>query len=180
MATKFRTSSGNVFQDIGFDKAEAHDLRLRADLMMALRERIAARGQSQTAIAGILGVTQPRVSDLLRGQIHLFSFETLVNMLSKLGATVDVSIRVDAPPKSERTIQRENDTFVVDTFTNVGERMVAATISTGAISPVETLADLLRGTTIQNTEDYVLLQDSSIQEEAERRLSANTQLALAS
>jgi predicted XRE-type DNA-binding protein len=97
MTEKFTRSSGNVFRDLGFESLEAEDLKRRSDLMIALRERIAARGKPQSEIATVLGVTQPRVSDLMRGQIHLFSLDTLVTMLSRLGTTVDVTIRTTEP-----------------------------------------------------------------------------------
>jgi predicted XRE-type DNA-binding protein len=78
-------SSGNVFCDLGFSREEAEHLMVRAELMMSLQETIKARGLKQTEAANLLGVTQPRVSDLMRGQIHLFSVDTLIDMLAKLG-----------------------------------------------------------------------------------------------
>src|SRR5258706_11396761 len=91
-------STGDVFRDLGFDANEAQDLRLRSDLMIALRQQIAARNESQAQIATLLGVSQPRVSDLLRGKIHLFSLDTLVMMLARFGVTVDVSVRAPVAP----------------------------------------------------------------------------------
>jgi predicted XRE-type DNA-binding protein len=85
-------SSGDVFRDLGFNQSEAEELRLRSDLMIRLREVIAGLHLSQSAVATRLGVRQPRVSDLLRGKIHLFSVEMLTAMLSRLGAHVSVYV----------------------------------------------------------------------------------------
>jgi len=88
-------SSGNVFRDLGFPRAEAEHLLIRADLMLRLQKTIAGRGLKQAAAAKVLGVSQPRVSDLLRGRLHLFSTDTVIDMLIRLG--VCVRFVVDAP-----------------------------------------------------------------------------------
>ncbi len=93
MAAKLRRSSGNVFRDLGFSPAESEHLRIRSELMARLRRVIAAEGLTQAAAARLLGVSQPRVSDLVRGQIDLFSIDTLVNMLAKAGIRVTVTAR---------------------------------------------------------------------------------------
>lgn len=67
---------------------------VRADLMIQVQKLIAARGLKQKAAAKTLGVTQPRVSDLLRGRIDLFSTDALIDMLARLGATVRLTIEV--------------------------------------------------------------------------------------
>jgi predicted XRE-type DNA-binding protein len=86
-------SSGNVFRDVGFARAEAEQLRIRADLMGAVRKTIETRGLTQAAAARLLGVTQPRVSDLVRGRIDLFSIDTLIDMLTRAGVGVEVRTR---------------------------------------------------------------------------------------
>jgi predicted XRE-type DNA-binding protein len=93
MATKLRRSSGNLFQDLGFPPTEAENLRIRSELIARLRKMIEAAGLTQAAAARLFGVTQPRVSDLVRGRIELFSIDTLVNMLAKAGIRVTVSTR---------------------------------------------------------------------------------------
>lgn len=82
---KTTRSSGNVFRDVGFSPDEAGSLKVRADLMLNLQKAIAARKLKQEDTAELLGVSQPRVSDLMRGRIDLFSTETLIDMLAKLG-----------------------------------------------------------------------------------------------
>jgi len=73
MTMKIEQSSGNVFRDVGFGPKEAESLRLRAQLMVEVTRLIQARKLTQRAAANLLGVTQPRISDLIRGKIDLFS-----------------------------------------------------------------------------------------------------------
>ncbi len=89
---KFRASSGNVFRDLGFSPEEAANLKLRADLMIELGRRIDARGLTQKQAAKLLGVSQPRVSDLVRGKINLFSIDMLISMLSRVGVQVRLAL----------------------------------------------------------------------------------------
>jgi len=89
---KIERSSGNVFRDLGFGSAEAANLKIRADLMIEIDRIIKRRKLTQGAAAKLLGVTQPRISDLVRGKIHLFSIDTLVDMLTRAGARVRVKI----------------------------------------------------------------------------------------
>ena len=81
-------STGNVFRDLGFGPDAAAHLLVRADLMIQLHKAIATRGLKQAEAAKLLRVTQPRVSDLLRGRIELFSSDTLIDMLANLGMRV--------------------------------------------------------------------------------------------
>ena len=83
-------STRNVFRDLGFSGAEANHLKVRSELMAKLQAVITARGVKQGEAAEILGVTQPRVSDLMRGRIDLFNTEMLIDMLSKLGIRTKV------------------------------------------------------------------------------------------
>ena len=92
MASKARAST-NVFEDVGFPPKEAEHLRIRADLMIELTRVMQARGLTQAAAAKLLGVTQPRVSDLMRGKIERFSIDTLIAMLARAGVGVTVKVR---------------------------------------------------------------------------------------
>jgi len=85
---KVTPSSGNVFRDLGFPAEEAEHLLVRADLLIQLQKALAARGLTQAKAARLLRVTQPRVSDLLRGRIDLFSTDTIIDMLARLGVHV--------------------------------------------------------------------------------------------
>jgi len=96
MKLKITPSTGNVFRDIGFRHEEAEHLLVRADLMIQVQKLIASRRLKQRAAAKLLGVTQPRVSDLLRGRIDLFSTDALIDMLARLGAQVRFTVKVRA------------------------------------------------------------------------------------
>jgi len=88
MKLKVTRSRGNVFRDLGFHAEEAEHLLVRSDLMIKVQKLIASRGLKQAEVAKILRVTQPRVSDLLRGRIDLFSTDMLIDMLARLGVRV--------------------------------------------------------------------------------------------
>lgn len=88
-------SSGNVFADLGLAAEEAQNLKLRADLMIELAKLIETQGLTQAAAAKLLGVTQPRISDLVRGKIDRFSVDSLIEMLGRAGATVSLVVRMD-------------------------------------------------------------------------------------
>jgi predicted XRE-type DNA-binding protein len=67
-------------------------MKVRSSLMIALTEHIKQEGLTQAQAAKLLGVSQPRISDLNRGKIDLFSIDTLVNMLSAAGLHIEVQI----------------------------------------------------------------------------------------
>ena len=93
MKLKVARSSGNVFRDLGFPSEEAEHLLVRSDLMIKVQKLIASRGLKQVEVAKILRVTQPRVSDLLRGRIDLFSTDMLIDMLARLGVRVRLVLK---------------------------------------------------------------------------------------
>ena len=90
MTVRRTRSTGNVFEDAGFPPAEAAHLLIRTDLMLQVSDIIEKRGLTQRAAAATLDVTQPRISDLVRGRVELFSIDTLVEMLNRLGVSVTV------------------------------------------------------------------------------------------
>jgi predicted XRE-type DNA-binding protein len=87
-AVRVTPSTGNVFRDLGFSKEESEHLLVRADLLIQAQKAIASRRLTQAEAAKMLRVTQPRVSDLLRGRIDLFSTDALIDMLARLGVGV--------------------------------------------------------------------------------------------
>jgi predicted XRE-type DNA-binding protein len=89
---KVRRSTGNVFRDLGFSKDEAENLKIRTDLMIRLSKLIQTRRLTQAQAASLFGLTQPRISDLVRGKIDRFSIDTLVAMLGHAGVRVQVVV----------------------------------------------------------------------------------------
>jgi predicted XRE-type DNA-binding protein len=90
---KIEDGSGNVFRDIGFPPGQAHNLLLRAEMMMRIEEFVRKNGLTQQAAARVLGVTQPRLNQLLKRRIELFSLDALVNMLTRAGMRVELRVK---------------------------------------------------------------------------------------
>ena len=90
---KLTRGSGNVFRDLGFDRAEAENLKLRAELMMHIESFFRKSGMTQAQAASLLGLTQPRLNALLKGKIELFSLDALVNAASRAGLNVRLVVR---------------------------------------------------------------------------------------
>lgn len=82
----------SVWDAIEDTPAQAENMKLRSALMMALKDHIAREGLNQTQAAKVFGVTQPRVSDLMRGRIELFDLDSLVNMVAAAGLRVEMRI----------------------------------------------------------------------------------------
>jgi len=82
----------SVWDAIEDTPAEAENMKLRSGLMMALEQHIRSQGWTQAEAARRLGVTQPRVSDLLRGKISLFGLDTLVNMVAAVGLHIEMRV----------------------------------------------------------------------------------------
>ncbi|ALQ96946.1 XRE family transcriptional regulator [Xylella fastidiosa 32] len=70
----------------------AENMKLRSTLMMALKQHIETAALSQSQAATLFGVTQPRVSDLMRGKINLFGLDALVNMAAAAGMHVEMRV----------------------------------------------------------------------------------------
>jgi len=85
-------SCGNVFADLGFDEQEAANLKLRSQLMIEVEKDLMEKKLTQQAAAKVLGISQPRVSDLKRGKVEKFTIDMLVNFLTKLGHNVTVRV----------------------------------------------------------------------------------------
>jgi len=100
--------SGNVFADLGFSVEEAQNLRLRSQTMSAVEGWYRDSGLTQAQAAKALGITQPRLNQLLKGRIGEFSLDALVNMATSAGMRVGLTIKpvpgvkMKAAKKSER------------------------------------------------------------------------------
>ena len=86
-------ASENVFHDLEFEPIEAENLRVRAQLMTEIEKYIQEEKITQAKAANLFGITQPRISDLVRGKIHLFTVDTLIAMLMHAGLRVNVEVK---------------------------------------------------------------------------------------
>lgn len=86
----------SVWDAIEDTHAAAANMRMRSELMIALKARIEAQGWTQAEAARAMGVTQPRVSDLVRGKIDRFGLDALVSMSAAAGLAVEVRVRAAA------------------------------------------------------------------------------------
>jgi predicted XRE-type DNA-binding protein len=78
-------SCGNIFIDLGFEPAEAKVMLVRADLMLELARHITAQGWTQAEAAKLMGITQPRVSKLMKRKMDEFSLDMLFLLAERLG-----------------------------------------------------------------------------------------------
>ena len=83
----------SVWDAIEASPEAAQSMKLRSTLMMALQEHISRAKLSQAQAAKLFGVTQPRISNLMRGKIDLFALDTLVNMAAAAGLRVEMRLR---------------------------------------------------------------------------------------
>ena len=90
---KMTKGKGNVFADIGYSEHEAQNLLLRSDLMMKIEDFVEKSNLTQTEAARRLGITQPRLNDLMKGKIEKFSLDALVNMLARAGMQVRLTVK---------------------------------------------------------------------------------------
>ncbi len=83
----------SVWDAIEDTPEEAENMKLRSGLMMALKKYLTRTELSQAQAAKLFGVTQPRISDLMRGKINLFGLDALVNMAAAAGMHIDMRIQ---------------------------------------------------------------------------------------
>jgi predicted XRE-type DNA-binding protein len=91
--TKIHDSSGNIFQDM--DMRDAEERLAKAELARLIRKDITARNLTQAEAAELLGVSQPDISDLVRGKLARFSMTRLEKFLNRL----DLEIRIQVGPR---------------------------------------------------------------------------------
>ncbi len=90
MKAKVTESSGNIFLDLDFEPHEAAVMLLRAQLAEELRQWIERKKLTQARAAKRLGITQPRVSEIVRGKVDLLSLDYLVGLCNKVGISVGI------------------------------------------------------------------------------------------
>ena len=83
----------SVWQALAKDEAEAETMRLRADLLIALRDRVTAWKLTQAEAAKRLGISQPRLNNMLRGQIESFSLDMLTKLACRAGLKVEMKLK---------------------------------------------------------------------------------------
>jgi predicted XRE-type DNA-binding protein len=96
---RFKEGSGNVFADLGFANPEREEIKAR--LTLQIYRLIKARGFTQAQAGEVLGIKQPHVSSLMRGQSGAFSVERLMNFLAALGQDVQITVRSTRKPRGE-------------------------------------------------------------------------------
>ena len=87
-----RRSFSNVWDALEDTPAEAANMTMRSSLLIAIEQRVRSWGVTQAEAARRLGITQPRLNDLLRGRITKFSLDMLVNLAGQAGLTVRLDI----------------------------------------------------------------------------------------
>jgi predicted XRE-type DNA-binding protein len=90
--TRRTKSRGNVFIDLGFDPAEAKVMALRAEAMIRIEQHLKARGWTQVEAARRLGITQPRVSRLIKGRWQDFSLDMLLTLAARAGLEPEIRL----------------------------------------------------------------------------------------
>ena len=88
--------SGNVFADLGL--ADAEKLKIKTGLVIEIRKAMRSRGLTQQEAAKLMGITQPKVSDMMRGDFSNLSERKLMDCLTRLGYDIEIKVR---PAKSE-------------------------------------------------------------------------------
>ncbi|RYZ90674.1 MAG: XRE family transcriptional regulator [Proteobacteria bacterium] len=96
---KNHVTKGSVFDEI-FDKEEAADLNLRSQIILEIREFAKKRDLNQADLAGMLRVSQARVSDLLAGKIEKFSVSMLIKFVMRIGLHIEVNVKTSPTTKA--------------------------------------------------------------------------------
>lgn len=90
--TSIIESSGNVFADLGFDPAEAEVMKLRTEVMIRTAQQLKAKGWTRAEAARHLGITQPRVSRLVKGKVEDFSLDMLLTLATRAGLHLELRL----------------------------------------------------------------------------------------
>jgi predicted XRE-type DNA-binding protein len=99
---RVKEGSGNIFADLGFANPEREELKAR--LTLQIYRLIKERGLTQAQAGEVLGIKQPHVSSLMRGQSGAFSVERLMNFLAALGQDVQITVRSTRKHRGEVSV----------------------------------------------------------------------------
>ena len=86
-----RQGSGNVYADLGLPDAEK--LKIKTGLVIEIRKAMKSRGLTQQEAAKRMGITQPKVSDMMRGDFTNLSERKLMDCLTRLGYDIEIKVR---------------------------------------------------------------------------------------
>lgn len=93
----------NIYEELGFNEHEASNLKVRSLLMRSITQYIESEGITQSEAAERFGVSQPRISDLMRGKLHVFTVDTLINMLYRVGYRVNLVVEPSVEVEAKAT-----------------------------------------------------------------------------
>ena len=99
---RVKEGRGNVFADLGFANPEREELKAR--LTLQIYRLIKGRGLTQAQAGEVLGIKQPHVSSIMRGQSGAFSVERLMNFLAALGQDVQITVRSTRKHRGEVSV----------------------------------------------------------------------------
>jgi predicted XRE-type DNA-binding protein len=104
---EFEESSGNVFEDLGFDAATAGRLTRKAELVGVLHRLQQERGLSQVAVSRLVGIPQPRLSKVYSGKISGMSTDKLLDAIARLGGHVMIRVEPHPAPAQAGRVEME-------------------------------------------------------------------------
>ncbi len=116
MKEEFTKSSGNIFADLGV--ADPEEALVKSELASQIYEIICSENITQKKAAEILGIDQPKISDIINGKLRHFSIDRLMRFLRRLGRDIEIhvmskskarrktSIRVKAPKRGKSPVQK--------------------------------------------------------------------------
>lgn len=98
---EIKKSSGNVFEDLGFDPAEAEVLKVKAQLKLDIEKEIEARGLSQAKAAQLVGIARPAFNRLMNDKLEGISVDKMIQMKFRLGLGTEVrTVKFKKKPKA--------------------------------------------------------------------------------
>lgn len=86
----YTISSGNVYDDIGLN--DSAEMKMKAQAVMILSKAIAASGMTQAEVAAVLGIDQPKISKILRGQFRSLSLDKIFSYLIALDKDINITV----------------------------------------------------------------------------------------
>lgn len=104
---QFEESSGNVFEDLGFDATTADRLTHKAELVGVLHRLQQERELSQVAFSRLVGIPQPRLSKLYNGKIAGMSTDKLLDAIARLGGHVTIRVEPHPAPAEAGRVEME-------------------------------------------------------------------------